>query len=83
MKTTLDLKDELVKQAKQYAKRAGRPFRAVVEEGLRLVLAETPATSEYDLPDLSVGDPTAADPLEMLSWQDLRQEIYGFSVDRN
>jgi hypothetical protein len=29
------------------------------------------------LPDASVGDPNAADPLEALSWQDLRKEIYG------
>jgi hypothetical protein len=52
-------------------------LRAIVEEGLRRVLSERPAPAAYELPDASVGDPSAADPLETLSWQDLREEIYG------
>jgi hypothetical protein len=76
MKTTLDIQDELMVRAKRHAKRIGRPLRAVVEEGLRLVLAEAKPKKSYVMPDCSVGDPDAEDPLEMLSWQDLRQEIY-------
>jgi hypothetical protein len=77
MKTTLDIKDELLVRAKKLAKRSGRPLRAVVEEGLRLALSQPGESRAYDLPDFSVGDPDAVDPLESLTWQDLRNEIYG------
>ena len=76
MKTTLDIQDELMVRAKKHAKRIGRPLRAVVEEGLRLVLTEPKLNKSYSMPDCSVGDPDAEDPLEKLSWQDLREEIY-------
>jgi hypothetical protein len=77
MKTTLDIKDELLTGAKQLARRTGRPLRAVVEEGLRLVLSQQRAASAFRLQDCSVGDPDRPDPLESWSWQDLRCEIYG------
>ena len=77
MKTTLDLHDELMKRAKKHARQTGRTLRSVVEDGLRRVLVEEQTANAYQLPDLSVGDPNADDPLEALSWQDLRDEIYG------
>jgi hypothetical protein len=77
MKTTLDIQDALLERAKRHAKRTHRPLRAVVEEGLRRVLDERATLAAYTLPDASVGDPGALDPLERLSWQDLRAEIYG------
>ena len=77
MKTTLDLKDELLARAKQLAKESGKPLRAIVEDGLRATLAAEEQTVSYDLPDCSFGDPSADDPLELFSWQDLREEIYG------
>lgn len=82
MKTTLDIQDGLLERAKRYAKRAHRPLRAIVEEGLRRVLSERSVRDVYNLPDASVGDPNAADPLEALSWQDLREEIYGEPRER-
>ena len=77
MKTTLEIHDELMVRAKQHAKRTGQPLRAIVEEGLRRVLTEATQPARYKLPDRSVGDPCASDPLEAWSWQDLRDEIYG------
>ena len=82
MKTTLDLHDELMKRAKRHASQTGRPLRSVVEDGLRRVLAEEQITKAYKLLDLSVGDPNANDPLEALSWQDLRDQIYGNTPSR-
>jgi hypothetical protein len=78
VKTTLDIQDALLLRAKRLAKRTGKPLRALVEEGLQLVLATSAhAPDAYELPDRSVGDPAAPNPLEHWSWQDLRDEIYG------
>ena len=77
MKTTIDLPGDLLVRAKAHARRTGRPLRAVVEDGLRLALAAHPTKTGYVLPDRSVGDPRGSNPLEALSWQDLRAEIYG------
>jgi hypothetical protein len=82
VKTTLEIQDSLLERARRHAKRVGRPLRAIVEEGLRRVLAEGSVRRGYALPDASVGDPGAADPLESLSWQDLRTEIYGQPTPR-
>lgn len=76
MKATLDIRDELLVRAKRHA-RTGRPLRAVVEEGLRPVLAGPSDRRQYRLPDLSTGSADGADPLEACSWQDLRAIIYG------
>ncbi len=77
MKTTVDIHDELLARAKDHARRTGVPMRAVVEEGLRLALAAPALAEDYRLPDLSVGDPNAPDPLVAYTWQDLSEVIYG------
>ncbi len=77
MKTTIDIADALLARAKRHAQRSGVPLRAVVEEGIRRVLAAEDAPTAYQLPDLSVGDARHDNPLESMSWPDLRDEIYG------
>lgn len=76
VKTTLDIHDELLERAKRHAKTTGRPLRAVVEDGLRRVLAQ-PEPIPYVLPDMRAGDPDVPDPLEQFSWPELRELIYG------
>ena len=76
-KITPDIHDALLDKAKRHAKKIVRPLRAVVEDGLRQVLAVPVSPHHYQLPDLSIGDADAADPLEAYSWQDLRGMIYG------
>ena len=77
MKTTIDIQDELLARAKLYARKSGCTLRAVVEEGLREILAGPKYQTQYRLPDLSTGNPGSSDPLESYSWQDLRDIIYG------
>ena len=77
MKTTLDIQDELLVRAKRHARATGRPLRAIVEEGLRQLLAARAVRRPYRLPDFSTGEADAPDPLEACSWQDLRAMIYG------
>ena len=76
MKTTIEISDELLEQAKLHAIQTGRPLSALIEEGLCLMLAP-PRQSAYRLPDNSVGDAERTDPLEQYSWPRLRSIIYG------
>jgi hypothetical protein len=76
MKTTIEIRDDLLVRAKRLAKRTGRPLRAVIEDGLRRVLTDAPKRPAYKLQDRSVGEPGRTDPLEAFSWQELRDEIY-------
>jgi hypothetical protein len=82
MKTTIEIHDELLSRAKTLARRSGRPLRAVVEDGLRLALEQSARNETFHLRDRSVGDPDAPDPLESLTWQDLRAEIYDEPASR-
>ena len=77
VKTTIDIHDELLSRAKQHARNTGRSLRSVVEDGLWQVLTSSAPHGRYRMPDMSMGDPGAADPLEAYSWQDLRGIIYG------
>ena len=78
MKTTVEVPDALFQRAKRLAERTGRPMRGLIEEGLRRVLEdEKAADARYRLPDRSVGEPGAPNPLESMDWGTLRTEIYG------
>jgi hypothetical protein len=78
VKTTVELADGLLSRAKRLARERGVPLRALLEEGLRHVLEQgTHKGRRFVLPDRSVGRVTDPNPLESLSWQDLRDEIYG------
>ena len=76
MKTTVDIHDELLARAKRLASETGRPLRAVVEDGLRLVCGASTTPTTYSLPDLRRGDADAPDPLGRYSWPELRELIY-------
>lgn len=43
MKTTIDIEDRLAREARRAARRRGTTLRALVEEGLRLVLEQPQA----------------------------------------
>jgi hypothetical protein len=77
VKTTVEIPDALLERARLQARQSGRPVRALIEEGLRLVLQAGSATVDYRLPDRSIGVPDGPNPLEAMSWQDLRDEVYG------
>jgi hypothetical protein len=77
MKTTVEISDALFDRARRHARRVGKPMRALFEEGLRRVLEAEPQQPAYRLPDCSAGNPGDANPLESMSWQDLRDTIYG------
>lgn len=77
MKTTVEIQTALLERARRHAKQAGKPLRAIIEEGLRRVLDAEAVAPDYRMPDRSAGEAGGPNPLESLSWQDLRTEIYG------
>jgi Arc/MetJ family transcription regulator len=77
VKTTIEISDPLLARAKQHARKLGKPLRALVEEGLRRVLEAPAPRSKVKMRDRSVGRAGDPNPLEAMSWQDLRAQIYG------
>jgi hypothetical protein len=55
MKTTVEIPDELFREARLYAARNGIPLREVVERGVRLVLTgKAPAAKRFRLKSITV-----------------------------
>ncbi len=75
MKTTIELSDPLFKSAKQFAEQSHTTLRALVEEGLRRVLADNPAKAApaFKLRNASVhgNDMLVTDPHQ---WQAMEAE---------
>jgi hypothetical protein len=77
MKTTIELPDALLEAARKVAVREGTTLRAVVELGLRQLLAARKQGAAFRLRNASFrGDglqPAATD----LSWEQIRELSYG------
>ncbi len=65
MKTTIDINDELFRQVRRRADETGTTFRALVEEGLRQVLASA--------------RPAARTPFVLPSWAPENGEVAGLA----
>ena len=76
MKTTIDIADALLRQAKREAVRRQTTLRALVEEGLRKELGAAPESEPYVLPDLSWGGGGLVAGLEWGDWPAMRAIIY-------
>ena len=75
MKTTIDISDTLFEQARAQAKDRGLTLRAMVESGLRMVMAQPkPVAEPFHLRDFSFGVSGAAGEISALSdptkWRD-------------
>lgn len=73
MKTTIEISDGLLKRAKQQAARDGTSLRALVEQGLSIVLREVGKEAPYRLRDASFGRGGLTPEARAAGWDVIRQ----------
>jgi hypothetical protein len=76
MKTTIELPDELVKQARRVAQQEGASLRALVEEGLQRSLEARRHAARRQLDFPSYGGSGLTREFHGAPWSRFRDEIY-------
>ncbi len=77
MKTTIDIPDPLLAEARRLAEREGTTLRALVEAGLRDVLkARKPGTPRFELELVTFRGDGLRDDVEEGSWERIRDLAY-------
>lgn len=75
MKTTIELPDALLSQAQQHAKAHKMTMKALIEQGLRRVMAETREEKPFRLRDGSFTGGTGLAP-DLTTWEHIRDVVY-------
>jgi hypothetical protein len=75
MKTTIEIADDLFERAQRLARKEKTTFRALTEQGLRLVLQGKQAKSKK-LPPLVTVPGGLTDEFKSVPWEKIRDEIY-------
>ena len=76
MKTTIEISDPLLRDARKLAKREGVTLRALVERGLRRVVTETTAGVPFKLRRASFKGRGLQDDLGEATWDKVRDLSY-------
>lgn len=76
MKTTLDISDPLLREARRIAAREGTTLRELVEQGLRQVVAERKRKRSFRLRKASFGGRGLRAELAGEGWEKLRDLAY-------
>jgi putative antitoxin of VapBC-like toxin-antitoxin system len=76
MKTTVEIPDSLLDEARKVAAKEGRPVRALVEEGLRKVLAERKRATAFRLRKATFKGQGLQPHLADAAWERIRDTAY-------
>ncbi len=76
MKTTIDIADDLLKRSQRLAKREGSTLRAVLEEGLRLVLKDRRTRGSRTFRFPTFGEGGMNPEFREADWEKIRTTIY-------
>jgi len=77
MKTTIDIADSLLSEAKTVAAREGTTVRSLVEEGLRLAIARRGEGEPFRLRPASFRGDGVRPDISLEQWDEIRGLIYG------
>ena len=76
MKTTIEIADDLFERAQSVARQQKTTFRALTEQGLRMVLRERQARPKKLPPLVIVRGGGLTDEFKNAGWDKIRDEIY-------
>jgi hypothetical protein len=76
MKTTVDIPDSLLEEAKKLASREGTTVRALVEEGLRRILTERKRAGDFRLRRATFKGSGLQPQVEGAPWERIRDMAY-------
>ena len=76
MKTTIDIADTLLKEARKVAAKKQLTLRALVEEGLRDVIAKQDSEGKFKLRKASFKGKGLRDEFRGESWNKIREAAY-------
>ena len=77
MKTTIEIADDLFERTQALARQEKTTFRALTEQGLRLVLKEKKQAKPKSLPPLvTVRGQGLSEEFKNANWEQIRDEIY-------
>jgi hypothetical protein len=76
VKTTVDIADPVLREARRVAAREGTTLRSLIEEGLRRVLAEKKRKSPFRLRLVTAGGRGLRPELRDASWDEIRDRSY-------
>jgi hypothetical protein len=76
MKTTVEIADPVLREARKVAAREGSTLRSLIEEGLRLVLAEKKQKSVFRLRLVTAGGRGLRPELRDANWDEIRDQSY-------
>lgn len=76
MKTTVNLPDELIREAQELARQQRTTLRELIETGLRAVVRQRLNESAFMLEDASIGGDGLQPAFRGASWEQIRNTIY-------
>ena len=76
MKTTIQIADSLLLEARRVAQRENTTLKALVEQGLRRTLAERKTQSGFRLRKATFKGKGLQRPLAGASWEEIREASY-------
>ncbi len=76
MKTTVNLPDQLLREAQELARRGRTTLRELIETGLRAVVKQRSIQNRFVLDDASVDGRGLQPALRGASWEQIRDTIH-------
>jgi Arc/MetJ family transcription regulator len=76
MKTTIEISDSLLDEAKRLAAKEGTTIRAYVEQGLRRIVAERKTRGQFRLRKATFKGKGLQPGVQDATWERIREAIY-------